>query len=127
MEKKFNIHALHLASILMAVTFLAHVFLGGPELYSPLRASDAPGYLKSVFSVIWHFVSLQLFLMTAALWWLARHQNNALYWFILLTVSGFAILFMAYGFIDLGSIWPMPQWIAFGGVAALMLFRWPCR
>lgn len=121
MEDKLNIRALHLASLLMAVTFLVHLFLGGPELYSPLRASDAAAELKSVFSVIWHFVSLQLFLMTAALWWLARRPNNALYRFILLTVSGFAILFMAYGLSDLGSIWPMPQWIAFGGVAALML------
>ena len=127
MENKLNIRAFQLASLLMAVTFLAHLFLGGPELYSPLRVSDAAEELKSVFSVVWHFVSLQLFLMTAALWWLARHRNNALYWFVLLAVSGFAILFIAYGFIDLGSIWPMPQWIAFGAVAALMLFGWHRR
>lgn len=121
MEKQIYSRTMHAAALLMAVTLLVHLFLGGPELYSTLRASDAAEDLKSVFSVIWHFVSLQLLLLTLALWQLARHRDDPLYWFVLVTVLGFGALFIGYGLNDLGSIWPMPQWIAFWGVGVLML------
>ena len=124
MEYKHTPQSLHFASILMAMTFLAHVLLGGPELYEPLCDSDVPDELKSVFSVLWHFVSLQLLLMSIAIWWLAKHENGPLFHFVFITALGFAILFIVYGLIDLGGLWIMPQWIAFGSVVGLMVFSW---
>jgi len=46
------------ASIVMAVTFLVHVFAGGPELYGPIRESSLSMIEKSTWSVVWHFTSL---------------------------------------------------------------------
>lgn len=112
--------AMTLAAVLMAVTFLAHLVAGSAELYAPLRQSDYPAPDKSVFSVIWHFVSVLLLLMTLSLGHLSRHPSGPLFLFILLTVLAFGALFLAYSLVDFGSIWTMPQWIAFFGVAALM-------
>lgn len=104
----------------MAVTALAHIFAGGAELYGPLRHSDYPALDKAVFSVLWHFVSALLLLMTLALAYLARHRNMGVFLFILLTVLAFGAVFIGYSLADLGSIWALPQWTAFAGVAALM-------
>lgn len=110
------------ASIVMAVTFLVHVFAGGPELYGPIRESSLSMIEKSTWSVVWHFTSLQLLLVSIVLFYLSRDPNNALFTFVFATAVGFAALFMGYGMIDLGSVWPMPQWIAFAVVAGLMLW-----
>lgn len=111
-----------IASMAMALTFLVHVFAGGPELYSPLRASNLATIQWSTFSVVWHFVSLQLFLLAIALLYLARNRNAALYYYVLVTTIGFAVLFIGYGLADLGSIWPMPQWIAFVFTSVAMVW-----
>jgi len=94
----------------MAVTFLVHVFAGGPELYGPIRESSLSMIEKSTWSVVWHFTSLQLLLVSIVLFYLSRDPNNALFTFVFATAVGFAALFMGYGMIDLGSVWPMPQW-----------------
>lgn len=106
----------------MAVTFLVHVFIGGPELYVPLRASSLTSIEWSTFSVVWHFASMQLFLLAVVLFYLARYRNSALFAVTLATVIGFAGLFIGYGLVDLGSVLPMPQWTAFVIVATLMIW-----
>lgn len=114
------------AAFVMAVTFAVHLFVGGPELYTPLRSSDLSPLEKSSFSVIWHFVSVHLCMSAVALFYLARHRNPAFFAFTLASVSSFALLFFGYGLVDLGSVWLMPQWIAFVVVGTLMglsLFR----
>ena len=120
MEKIWHKRLLFAAAVLMAITCLVHVFAGGPELYGPLRASDYPAMPKSVLSVIWHFVSLQLAFMTVALWVLTRRPNRALFVYVFATTVGCALLFIGYGLTDLGSLLPMPQWTAFLAVALLM-------
>jgi hypothetical protein len=110
------------AALTMAVTFLVHVFVGGPELYGPLRESSLTVLEKSTFSVVWHFTSLQLLLLAAVLFYLSKFRNNALFAYALATSVGFAILFIGYGLFDLGSVWPMPQWIAFVLTSALMIW-----
>lgn len=122
MEKRRPSIPVFTAGLLMAVTFLVHVFVGGPELYDPLRMSNLSKLEQSSFSVVWHFTSLQLFLLTAALFHLATSQNKALFSFVLVTMIGFAVLFLGYGLVDLGSVWPMPQWIAFAMTSALMIW-----
>jgi hypothetical protein len=110
------------AALTMAVTFLVHVFIGGPELYVPLRASSLTSIEWSTFSVVWHFASMQLFLLAVVLFYLARYRNSALFAVTLATVIGFAGLFIGYGLVDLGSVLPMPQWTAFVIVATLMIW-----
>ena len=110
------------AGILMAVTFLVHVFVGGPELYGPIRQSSLSMIERSTWSVVWHFTSLQLLMLSVALFYLARHRNKGVFVYVLVTSIGFAALFIAYGFFDLGSVWPMPQWIAFANVTVLMIW-----
>lgn len=122
MEKKsVNIPVL-LACLTMAVTFFVHVFVGGPELYVPLRASDLDAVEWSTLSVVWHFTSVQLFVLAGVLLYLSCTQNTAMFCATLATVLGFAALFIGYGIADLNSVWPMPQWIAFIAVSALMIW-----
>lgn len=110
------------AGLAMALTFLVHVFVGGPELYTPLRASNLSMVEWSTLSVVWHFVSMQLLLLAVVLLYLARYHNVGLFSFVLATTIGFALLFIGYGIIDLHSVLLMPQWIAFVVVAGLMLW-----
>ena len=112
---------LGLAAAVMFLTLGVHVFAGGEELYVPLRASDEPDIIISVFSVVWHFVSLQLGLMAVVLCFLAFRPNGPLFCYVIVSTFGFAALFIFYGLADLGSLWPMPQWIAFLIVGLLML------
>ena len=110
------------ASLIMGVTCLVHVFAGGPELYDPLRLSDLSVSARATFSVVWHFTTMQLFLLTIGLLYLALFANKALFAFVLTTVIGFAALFIGYGLHDLGSVWPLPQWIAFALCAGCMMW-----
>lgn len=121
MENVISSKFLKSAAVLMALTCGVHIFAGGPELYAPLRASDGDPVFTSVFSVVWHFVTLQLALMALGLWHLSIHPNPALFWGLWMSLAGTGALFVGYGLNDLHSLWPMPQWIAFWGVAALML------
>lgn len=124
MVRKINKPVL-IAGLTMALTFFVHIFAGGPELYGPLRASSLSTIEIATFCVVWHFTSMQLFLLAVALFFLAKYPNLALFCFTLVTAIGFAALFIGYGIIDLGSIWLMPQWIAFAVVSALMIWgRW---
>lgn len=120
-NKKYNSPVLF-AGLMTALTFLVHVFVGGPELYAPLRASALSIVSLSTWSVVWHFVSVQLLLLAAALFYLTRNRNAGLFNFVLATTIGFALLFIGYGIIDLRSVLLMPQWIAFVVVAGLMLW-----
>lgn len=121
--EKFNLNTPVLfAGLTMALTFLVHVFVGGPELYTPLRASNLSMVEWSTWSVVWHFVSMQLLLLAVSLLYLARSRNVGLFSFVFATTIGFALLFIGYGIIDLDSIFLMPQWIAFVVVAGLMFW-----
>ena len=115
-----------LAAFLMFVTLCVHVFLGGNDVYNPARTEIVDPELRSVLSVVWHMVSLELALCTAALILLTQTKNPALFIFCLVTMVGTAILFIGYTLFDFGSIWALPQWIAFVGVSGLMIVSW-CR
>lgn len=111
-----------IAAILMAVTLGIHLFMGGPEVHEAMVASlPVPG-LKAFASILWHAVSVNLLVFTFALASLARHPNRALEATLAATQIGFAALFLAYGAMVLGTVWPMPQWIIFLGIPALTRF-----
>lgn len=106
---------------LMAITYLVHVFAGGPEIHHAIQASDLTLELRAISAIIWHMVTVILSAFAVALLWLAIRQNRALAWLTIVVQLGFAGLFLFYGLTMLGSPWPMPQWIAFLLIPALTL------
>ena len=106
---------------LMAVTTVVHVFAGGPENYTPLRASGMDPVPLATMSVAWHMVTLQLIVTTVALAYLVRHTNPVVWGGVFVMSLGSATLFIGYGLSDFGDILTLPQWIAFAGTTALLL------
>ena len=101
------------ASALMFVTLIAHVFGGGPEVIDVVAAANLPDTVRALSSVVWHGTTLMLAISVIALAYLATRHNPALEVFIAVWQIGLAALFIGYGLIQLGSLWPMPQWIVF--------------
>ena len=101
------------AAALMGLTVTAHVFGGGPEVNDIVSASDLPPTVRALSSVVWHGITLMLVLSTAALVYLAKHNNPALEAFLAIWQLGLAMMFIGYGVVQLGTIWPMPQWTVF--------------
>ena len=114
--------AIFAAALLMGLTTLIHVFMGGPEVMTPTRASDLSRLVRAVLDVVWHGITVVLACLAAALLWLAFHDNMALLWLVCAIQIGFAALFLWYGARQLRSLWPMPQWILFLGVPALTIW-----
>ncbi len=111
-----------IAAALMAMTLGIHLFMGGPEVHEAMLAGlQLPG-LRAFASVLWHAVSVNLLVFSVALAALALRPNRALEATLAATQIGFAGLFLAYGAIVLGSVWPMPQWLIFLTIPALTRF-----
>lgn len=112
-----------LATALMALTIVAHLFGGGDEILRPILESDLSLYLKSMSAVIWHMAS---FTMITSLGVLAFALfgcgacTSAL-WLIVAQSVAFTVVFLTYGITQLGNITDMPQWIAFGLLTLLIL------
>ncbi len=88
-------------------------FGGGPEVNDIVSASDLPPTVRALSTVVWHGITLMLVLSTVALAYLATHNNPALEMFLTIWQLAFAVLFIGYGILQLGTIWPMPQWTVF--------------
>ncbi len=101
------------AALLMALTFFVHVFAGGPEVYTPLRHAGLSAVLTAFSSVLWHMVSVTLAVLALALAVLSVRPDPVFETLLSGLQLAYAALFIAYGFVDLGSLWPMPQWIVF--------------
>ena len=101
------------ASALMALTVIAHVFGGGPEVNDIVSASGLPPTVRALSSVVWHGITLMLVLATLALAYLATHDNPAMEAFLGLWQLGLAALFIGYGIMQLGTVWLTPQWTVF--------------
>jgi hypothetical protein len=111
-----------LAAVLMCVTVLVHVVIGGREVMQPLRGSDLPPLVRAVMDVVWHGVTVTLMALAGGLFWLTWNDNPPLLWIVNAIQVGFAGLFIWYGITQLRSLWPMPQWIIFLGVPALTIW-----
>lgn len=105
----------------MALTTLVHAFVGGPEVYAPVRISALDPLTRSVTSVVWHVVTAQLALLAVGLYWVSAHRNPALEAMIGAMQLSFVVLFIGYGLGDLGSLWMMPQWTIFLAGLGLMV------
>lgn len=113
------------AGALMVLTTAVHVFVGGPEVMTPVFASALDPTVRAVLHVVWHGVTVMLAFAAIALLWLSWHSDNTpLMVFVTAVQLGFAALFLAIGIGELGSVWLMPQWVVFLLVPALTLFGW---
>lgn len=110
------------AAALMAITAGIHVFAGAPEINVPIQASDLPLILRAISAVLWHAVTLQLLVFTAALLWVAKHPNRPVSLLIASICLCYAALFLAISTTMLHSPWPLPQWLLFTPLAALTLW-----
>jgi len=109
------------AAALMTLTVLIHAFVGGPEVYAPVRVSALEPVALSVMSVVWHVITAILALMAVGLFWLARHRCQPLEVMLIAIQICFAAVFIGYGIVDLGNLTQMPQWIIFLVGPGLML------
>jgi len=109
------------AAGLMWLTVLIHIFGGGPEVHTPIQASDLSPIVRGVAAVIWHAITWILILLAVAIGWLSRKENPALNAMVIATQLGFSVLFVYYGLTLLGTLWLMPQWTIFTGIPVLMM------
>ena len=110
-----------LASVMTVVTLIAHVVGGTAEFMHPVWQSNAPEFNKVGMSVIWHWVSAVLFINAIALFLEARSSSlsRPAVWIIVMQFLAFGLIFAWYGFTVFGSLFVMPQWIAFAIICAL--------
>lgn len=110
------------AGVLMAATFILHVFGGGPEFHAPIQTSALDLPLRAMSAVLWHFVSLMLAVQAVALFWLARHPDRAMTALLAAIQLGLTGLFLFYGQTMLGTVWILGQWTIFLTLAALIIW-----
>jgi hypothetical protein len=111
------------AGMAALVLDLIHVFPGGREIHRPMVASHWPEPAKAVWSVVWHAATAVMALGGLALIAAGLLPDHALA-LAALPVALFlstAALFLAYGMKRLGTVWVLPQWVAFLGISTLAL------
>ncbi len=112
------------AAALSALTLAAHVFGGYPEIMPPVLASELTPYLKAIMLVIWQAVTVILLINSLALIYgaLKPKHRTMLVTMVSAQYLLWGGLFVYYGLTRLGTLWPMPQWIAFFLIPALAIF-----
>lgn len=116
--------SLMLAAGLTAITTVAHVVGGTPEFMAPIMESNAPDFNKTGMAIIWHWVTAVLCINTVALIIAGRglQSMRALIWIVIAQSLAFGLIFAGYGSSAFGSLFIMPQWIAFFLIAALAFY-----
>lgn len=111
------------AAVLSSLTFFVHVFAGGPEVHDPMLAlaKSFPILLQAFVSVMWHAITVILAINSVALLIALRKPDlqNTIVLFVTSQYMAFAALIAFYGLVRLGSMLPMPQWIAFMLISGL--------
>ena len=116
--------ALIIAAGLSLATAGIHVFMGGPEIHTPVKSTNLPEDQRAIWSVLWHFVSWIFVLFGGVLAWLGITGFAAPVALALIaaTLLGFTILFLWYGWVRLGSFVRLPQWTLFAAILCAMGF-----
>ena len=108
------------AAVLMGLTTGLHLFGGTSEIMNPILNADIHPVIKGTSMVVWHAITAILALMAVGIFYLARHKNDALAYFIIAIQLAFAGLFIFYNASMLDALFAMPQWTIFLGIAAVM-------
>lgn len=111
MKSKWNLAGFSV----MALTVVAHVFGGGPEIWVPVYESTLSETVRITMGLVWHGLSV-LFVIMAGLSLVAYFKPqlgagiNVSLAPINLGLGGLALI---YGFASTGSLLVLPQWILF--------------
>lgn len=99
-----------------------HVFAGGPEIMAPLYASALPLASVAVLDVVWQQVTAMLLGggLVAALAAFRPSWRRPVAWLLGGHYLVVAVIFLVWGALWFSSPWPMPQWVLFAVMAALM-------
>ena len=99
-----------------------HAFGGGPEFHNPALASPLDDSWKAAFSTIWHQVTAFLLLNGVFLVWIGKAcpGNRAVLALIIAQNGAFALLFLASGWLRLGSPFVLMQWLLFLAMVLLL-------
>lgn len=111
MKSKWNLAA----AAIMAITVVAHVFGGGPEIWLPVYESSLSEPVRITMGLVWHGLSI-LFAIMAGLSVVAfaRPKFSAGINLSLLPINfGLGGLALIYGFVSTGGVLVLPQWIIF--------------
>ncbi len=101
------------AGSLSGLLLLAHVIGGRKEVHVPLLKSDLGPELGAYVSILWHAVTAVLAVGMVALFGAAMGLGNGAAMVVVMQYLAFVGLFLGYGVARLGSVWVMPQWVAF--------------
>lgn len=103
------------AGILSAILTAIHIFGGGADVHAPILSSQLDPLLKGYSSVLWHGITASLAICSVILLLAAKRQNERelLTWIVIAQFAGFALIFAFYGITRFGTLFLMPQWIAF--------------
>lgn len=103
------------AGILSAILTAIHIFGGGADVHAPILASELDPLMKGYSSVLWHGITASLALCSAILLLAAKRnsERELLIWIVIAQFAAFALIFVFYGITRLGTLFLMPQWIAF--------------
>ncbi len=112
-----------IAAVLIGLTALVHTFPGGRLVMNNMRRVSDDNELTLYMLLCWHFITAFLFLGVPA-YALAAFDPG---WQPLATAfsalcAAMGVLFLAFGLLQLGTIWRAPQWTVLLAIAALGLF-----
>lgn len=103
------------AAIASLMTFLAHLFLGGRDVAKPLlNAPDIEEVTKLTTYYCWHIVTILLFAMTGAYFYVSLIQFDLPLTIAITSLAG-ACALLNIGLIAIRQLKPLdyPQWVFF--------------
>lgn len=112
------------AGILSVLLTAIHIFGGGADVHAPILASELDPLMKGYSSVLWHGVTASLALCSGILLLAAKREGERelLTWIVIIQFAAFAAIFAYYGITRFGTLFLMPQWIAFLIIIAVSYF-----
>lgn len=112
------------AGILSVLLTAIHIFGGGADVHAPILVSELDPLMKGYSSVLWHGVTASLALCSGILLLAAKREGERelLTWIVIIQFAAFAAIFAYYGISRFGTLFLMPQWIAFLIIIAVSYF-----
>lgn len=116
---------LFITALLAALTASVHIFIGTPEIETPLLQSSMPHELSLLLYVCWHLVSIILvfssviFFLAARTAFHIKYQYTAKLLSLLWLSFGFAFIVIAMWDSGTSMLIKLPQWILFLPIGAL--------
>lgn len=103
------------AGILSLALTAIHVIGGGTDVHLPLLESDASDVLKGFVSVVWHGVTVNMFICSVMLLIAAKipKYRTVMTGLVIANYLAFTGLFLFYGITRLGTVFLMVPWIGF--------------